>query len=220
MAQPKPITPQQTDFFTKAEDFFEENKKAISYGTSALLVLIIVVVYINNFYLPGRENEAQSQIFKAQQYFEMDSFRLALVGDGNYDGFLDIMDEYSWTKASNLSKYYAGVCYLRLGDYENAITYLGKFSTSEPIVGAMAMGAMGDAYSETGEMDKAVSHYKQAAKKANNEVLSPYYLFKAAMGLKVKGNNKDALELFKKIKSEYPDSNEGRDMEKYIAIVS
>lgn len=220
MAQPKPVTTDQSDVFTKAEDFFEKNKKAISYGVSALLLIIIAGVYINNFYLPGREQEAQSQIFKAQQYFEMDSFRLALEGDGNYDGFLDIIDDYSWTKASNLSKYYAGICYLRMDDYDNAITHLKKFSTSEPVIGAMGLGALGDAYSEKGDMDEAISYYKKAASKGNNNLLSPYYLFKAGLALKTKGNKEDALELFNKIKSEYPESTEGREIEKYIAMVS
>src|SRR5436190_16297037 len=109
MAQPKPANTEQSDFFTKAEDFFEKNKKAVSYGSSAVLILVIAVVAINNFYLPSKEKEAQPQIFKAQQYFEKDSFRLALNGDGNYDGFLKISDEYSWTKAACLSHYYAGV---------------------------------------------------------------------------------------------------------------
>ncbi len=219
MTQPKQAAHEQ-DVFTKAEDFFEKNKKLISYGAGALLALIIAGVYINNFYLPGREQEAQSQIFKAQQYFEMDSFRLALEGDGNYDGFLNIIDDYSWTKAACLSKYYAGICYLRMDDYDNAITYLKKFSTSEPVIGAMGLGALGDAYSEKGQMDDAVSHYKKAASKANNNMLSPYYLFKAGLALKAQGNKEDALEMFNKIKSEYPDSNEGREIEKYIAMVS
>lgn len=220
MAQPKPIHTDQADVFTKTEDFFEKNKNAITYGVSALLVVIIAVVYVTNFFLPGREKEAQSQIFKAQQYFERDSFMLALNGDGNYDGFLKIIDNYSWTKAANLSHYYAGVSYLRLGEYDNAITHLKKFSGKEPIISAMALGALGDAYSEQEEMDDAISYYKKAAAKAGNELLSPYYYFKAGMALRATDNKKEALEVFKKIKSEYPESKEGREIDKYIAMVS
>jgi len=221
MANPKPAVPQeQSDLFTKAEKFFEKNKKAVSIGFSVLLILIIVVVALNNFYLPSREKEAQAQIFKAQQYFEKDSFRLALDGDGNYDGFLKIIDNYGWTKAACLSHYYAGVSYLRLGEYDNAIKHLKKFSASEPVICAMALGALGDAYSEKGDMDEAISYYKKAAGKADNDFLSPYYLFKAGLALKVKGNKEKALEVFNKIKTDYPNSNEGRQIDKYIAMVS
>ncbi|HXH17484.1 MAG TPA: tetratricopeptide repeat protein [Chitinophagales bacterium] len=220
MAEKKPISTPQADIFTRAEDFFEHNKKWISFGISTALVLIVAVVAINNFYLPSREKEAQEQMFRAQQYFEKDSFRLALNGDGNYDGFLKIIDDYSWTKAACLSHYYAGISYLRLGEYDNAITHLRKFSTREPIVGAMGLGALGDAYSEKNDMDEAVNYYQKAAKKANNEVISPYYLLKAGLALKVKGKNEEALEVFKKIKSNYPESNEGKEIDKYIAMVS
>lgn len=219
MAQPQPIT-QGPDFFTRAEDFFENNKKTISYAISGLLLVIVAIVAIRNFYLPSREKEAQSQIFKAQQYFEQDSFRLALQGDGNYSGFLKIIDDYSWTKASRLSHYYAGVCYLRQGEYDNAIKHLKKFSSSEPVISAMALGALGDAYSEKNQMNDAISCYKKAAAKAGNEMLTPYYLFKAGLALKVQGSREDALKMFNKIKSDYPNSNEGRQIDKYIALVN
>jgi len=219
MAEQKPIT-HRSDFFTNAEDFFEKNKKTIAIGITSVLALVIAAVAFYNFYLPSQEKEAQAQIFKAQQYFEKDSFQLALNGDGNYDGFLQIIDDYGWTKACNLSHYYAGICYLRLGEYDNAIRHLKKFSGSEPVVGAVALGALGDAYSEKSDLDKAISYYKKAAGKGNNSLITPYYLFKAGLALKVKGKNAEALELFRKIKSEYPNSNEGRDIEKYIAMVS
>ncbi len=214
----QPVT--KVDFFTRVEEFFEENKKIISVGVSAILIVVVGIIAFNNFYLPAQETEAQEQMFMAQQYFEQDSFRLALDGDGNYGGFLKIISGYKFTKAANLSHFYAGVSYLRLGEFDNAIQHLNKFSGKEPVTSAMALGALGDAYSEKGDMDKAISHYRKAAAKGDNEMITPYYLFKAGLVLRMNGKNAEALKLFQQIKSEYPNSNEGRDIDRYIAMVN
>lgn len=220
MSEPKqPVA--EVDFFTKAEIFFEQNKKAISIGGSVALAAVLALFAFYGFYLPGKEQDAQDQMFRAQQYFEQDSFRLALNGDGNYVGFLSIIDDYGFTKASNLSQYYAGVSFLRLGEYDNAIKHLKKFSSKgEPVLCAMAKGALGDAYSEKNDMNEAISYYKKAADELENELITPYYLFKAGLALKVQGKKEDALKLFQKIKNEYPESTEGREIDKYIALVN
>lgn len=219
MSEPKHEA--EVDFFTKAENFFEQNKKALSIGGGVAAVALLALIAFYGFYLPGQEKAAQEQMFRAQQYFEQDSFRLALNGDGNYDGFLAIASEYGFTKAANLSHYYAGISYLRIGEYDNAITHLKKFSPKgEPVVCAMAKGALGDAYSEKNEMDEAVSYYKKAAEETKNELITPYYLFKAGLALKVQGKKDDALKLFRQIKNEYPESTEGREIDKYIAMVN
>ncbi len=79
-------------------------------------------------YLNKRNDEAQSQMYQAERYLEMDSLKLALNGDGNYLGFLDIVKDYKFTKAGNLAKYCAGICYLHLGNYNEAIDFLDKYS--------------------------------------------------------------------------------------------
>ena len=69
-----------------------------------------------------------------RKYFQKDSFNLALNGDGQYLGFIDVADEYSWTKTGKLANYYAGLCYLHLDEYVNAIEYLEDFSSDDIIL--------------------------------------------------------------------------------------
>jgi tetratricopeptide (TPR) repeat protein len=156
-------------------------------------------------------------MFVAEQYFQRDSFNLALNGDGNYFGFLDIISDYKMTKSSNLAKYYAGVCYLHLGDYEEAISYLKKFSTSDIMISSIKNGAIGDAYVELGEYKQAVSYYEKAANSNANEFSTPIYLNKAGQLLEDEGDFKKALDLYETIKADYPKSAEGRNIEKVIA---
>ncbi len=200
-----------------AQSFFEKNQMAIIGIAAALAILIggyfIWKVLINE----PAEKEAMASLTKAQQQFEVDSFALALENPGaGFDGFLDIIDNYGGTKAGNLANYYAGVSYLNLGNYQVAIEYLSDFSPSGKVSPIMKFGALGDAYSELNEFDKALSSYKKAAYNSDNNLLSPYYLKKYGMLSAVQGNQEQANDAFNKIKKDYPSSTQARDIEKYL----
>jgi tetratricopeptide (TPR) repeat protein len=166
-----------------------------------------------------REQEAREQMFMAERYFEMDSLNLALNGDGMYPGFLRIIDDYSMTKSANLSKYYAGVCYLKLGNFGEAIDHLKSFRGKDEIVGPMAQGALGDAYLESNQAAKAVSAYLKAAEMKENDFTTPLFLTKAAWTYEILNDYKKALAIYERIKKEYPTSTEAREIDKYIARV-
>jgi len=165
---------------SKSEKFIEKNQKFLTIIIGAAVVIVLGVFAFQKLYIGPREKAAQGQMFMAQKYFEQDSLKKALNGDGNYPGFLDIISDYSMTKASNLSKYYAGMCYLKLGKYEDAITYLKKFSSDDELVAPMATGGIGDAYMELGQKDKALEYYLKASEQRSNDLTTPLYLMRAA----------------------------------------
>lgn len=202
---------------SKTEKFVEENQKTISIVVFSILGLVALIMATKRFYINPKENEAQTQIFVAEQYFERDSFNLALYGDGNYFGFIDIIDEYGITKSGNLAKYYAGISYLHLGEFEDAILYLKKYKAKDKIVGAISYGALGDAYMETGETGKAIKNYLKASKYNKNQFTSPVYLMKAGYAYESISDYKAALKAYETIKEKYPESAEGRNIEKYIS---
>jgi len=202
---------------TKTEHFIEKNQKIILYVVGALVVIIGGYMALKKFYLGPKEKEAQSQMFWAERYFERDSLNLALKGDGNNLGFLDIIDEYGITKSANLAHYYAGMCYLKKGQYEDAIDQLKKFDGDDQIVSSMAKGAIGDAYMELGDNDKAIEYYKKAADNNSNLFTAPLFLMKAGWTYEIMGNYEEALKLYERIRKEYYKSYESREIEKYIA---
>ncbi|MCB0516436.1 MAG: hypothetical protein R2798_13205 [Chitinophagales bacterium] len=202
----------------RSEQFFEENKKLVIGITAAILLVAFVYFYFTRVYIPTQEEVAQKDMFMAQQYFAKDSFNLALNGDGNYPGFKEITQDYSsFTNAVNLANYYAGISYLRLKDYDSAIESLGKFKGKDMMVGAMALGALGDAYAEKGDMGNAISYYKKAAAHSDNEFTAPIFLQKAAEALEVEKKYSEALSLQQQLKDKYPNTAQGRDADKYIA---
>lgn len=203
---------------TNTEQFLEENYKPILIGLGIIIVLI-GIGWLGKLYLDKRNGEAQSQMYQAERYLEMDSLKLALNGDGNYLGFLDIASDYKLTPAGNLAKYYSGICYLHLGDYENAISYLGKYSKKDKVLGSLALGATGDAFIESGNTDKGIESYIKAADYAANSFNTPLFLMKAAEIYELNSKFQDALNLYERIQKEYPESTEGASIEKYIARV-
>jgi tetratricopeptide (TPR) repeat protein len=203
---------------SRSEHYLEENYKTLLIGLG-VIVLLVGLGWLAKLYFGKRNDEAQSQMFQAERYLEQDSLKLALNGDGNYLGFLDIAKNYKFTNSGNLAKYSAGICYLHLGNYKEAIDYLNKYSRKDKVIGSLAIGATGDAYVELGDLDKGASKYMEAADFAKNSFNTPLFLMKAGEIYELKGKFADALKLYERIEAQYPESTEGTTIEKYIARV-
>ncbi|MCD6090986.1 MAG: tetratricopeptide repeat protein [Bacteroidales bacterium] len=204
---------------TRTERVLEKHQKNILTGISVIIIIVLGYFAFQKYYLEPKEKDASEQMWMAEKYFGMDSLQLALDGDGNYYGFIDIIDEYGVTKSANLANYYAGICYLRLGQYEDAIDYLGDFSSDDQILAPMALGAIGDAYMELGETSKAASYYLDAANKEDNAFTAPVFIQKAAWAYELEENYSKALQLQNRLKKDFANTAEGRDAEKYIALL-
>lgn len=202
---------------SKTEVFIEKNQKIMGIVIGAIALVVLAYFGFQRFYLAPRETQAQSQMFMAEKYFEQDSLKLALNGDGQYPGFLEIIDDYGMTKSAKLAHYYAGIIYLNEGQFEEAISHLKKFKTKDALVQPMAQGAIGDAYMELGKTAEAADYYLKASKISENEFTTPVFLQKAAWAFEEAGNNAKALEAYDRIRVEFPRSAEARDVEKYIA---
>lgn len=202
---------------TTAERFFETNSKIITIIFGVAVAIALLLLATHRFYSLPREAKAKEQIFVAEQYFEKDSFNLAINGDGNYPGFLDIIADYGGTKAGKLARYYTGISNLHLGNYQEAINFLEDFSSDDLLLSPVALGATGDAYCELGNKEKAVKLYMEAAELNPNNFTSPVYFLKAGIIYEALGNKEKALSAYKMIKEKYSESSEGRTIDKYIA---
>lgn len=202
---------------SKTELFIANNQKTIIIVLAVLAIAVLAVFGVKKFYLEPREKEAQTAIYHAEQYFENDNFATALNGDGNYLGFVDIINDFGGTKTANLAKYYAGICYLNTGDFNQAVSYLKDFNGKDVLVSSLALGALADAYMELDKVAEAAAAYEKAANKSENTLTSPMYLLRAGMAYEMAGNYQQALNVYNKIKKDYPTSNEGFSIEKYIA---
>ncbi|MDM8161547.1 hypothetical protein QUH73_17150 [Labilibaculum sp. K2S] len=201
---------------SKTEQYIEKNQKKLSTIALVIIILAVGIFAYQKYYKAPLNERAQNQLFQAQRYFEKDSFNLALNGDENYPGFLDIIDEFSSTPAGNISEYYAGVSYLRMGKFQNAVDCLEKFSSDDFLLSALAKSAIGDAYMELGNTKKAALNYMDASSFNTNDFTTPIYLQKAGLAYEMLGEYNKALAAYETIEQDFSKSAEARDVEKYI----
>ena len=208
------------EIVSRSERFIENNKKNLSYGLIIIALIISAIIAYNQFYLIPRNQNANFAIFKGEQYFQQDSFNLALYGNGiDYDGFEYIVSKYKGTKSGNLAKAYAGICYYKTGNIESAIKTLKSFKTKEDNMAPAIIGLIGDCYIESGDVPQGISYFEKAAAKADNDFLSPIYLKKAGIAYESLNNYDKALKAYTAIKEKHAASMEAMDIEKYIVRV-
>ena len=209
------------DALTQSEAFLIKYKNAIIGGVVAVIIIVAGFIMYKNLYAEPREEKAQAALFKGQEYFEQDAFEQALNGDSiGYTGFLKVADDYSGTKAANLAKAYAGICYAQLGKYEEAVKMLDSFNGKDQMVAPAILGAAGNCYAQLGQLDKAASTLLSAADKADNNTLSPIFLIQAGEILVKQGKYDDAVNAYTKIKDKYFQSYQAMDIDKYIERAS
>ena len=201
---------------TKTERYIENNQKSLTIIVLAIIVVVGGYLGYKKLYLAPMEDKAQSQIFAAEQYFERDSFKLALNGDGNYLGLLDIIDKYGPTKTANLANYYAGVSYRELGQYDLAIKHLKKFNAGDLLITPLAYGAIGDCYVELKNYKEGINFYEKAINYNSNDFTTPIFLKKCGIVYEELKDYKSALKVYEEIKEKYPKSTEARDIDKDI----
>lgn len=212
---------EMNESLAKVQGFWEKFQKPILIIVAALVIGVGGWYGYNEYIVKPKEEKAADVLFKAQQYFTMDSSNLVLNGDGQSKGVLFVINNYGGTKAANLCKYYAGVSYLKLGDFNNAVKYLKDFSTDAKQIQLMAYGCLGDAYSELNKKEEAVSSYKKAAAAfEEDESNSAEYLFRAALLEEAGGKTKEALDLYKELKEKFPKTEKGFQADKYIYRLS
>ena len=202
---------------SKAEKYIEENKKSLSIIVGAIVVLVGGYFAWTRLYLAPLELEAQGQMYMAEKYFEKDSLNKAINGDGQFLGFKDISEQYGLTPSGNLAHMYLGLCYLHTGQYEEALAELKEYDGDDLVLAPISIGAQGDALAELNKPEEAIDLYMKAAESSKNNFTTPVYLMKAATLYESQAKYKDALKVYEQLKTDYPDTREGRDIEKYIA---
>ncbi|MBR3946598.1 MAG: tetratricopeptide repeat protein [Bacteroidales bacterium] len=204
----------------RTENWFEKHQKLIIIIFAAIVVIALGIIAYIKFVQQPKNREAMTELYMAEFAFAEDNFELALNGiEGEYSGFAAIVEDYGRTPSGNAARYYAGVCCMRLGQYEDAITYLEGFDSDDPMVGPMAVALIGDAHMELGDNEKAAKHYTQAAEKANNDYLSPLFLIKAGNTYELMGEYQKALDTYKRVQDDYYtvlERNDKTNIEKYI----
>ncbi len=211
---------------SKTEDWVAKNQKIIIGIVAGVTLITVGYLAFQKFVTAPKQDEAANEMFIAQQNFQKatdgvasDSlYKLALNGSEGKFGFVKIADEYSGTDAGNLANYYAGMAYLNTGKYAEAIDYLGKFSSKDIILSALAKGAIGDAYAQKNDQKEALANYIKAAESSKNDFTTPRFLMKAGKTALALGQKEDALKYFTDIKENYEATPEAASVDVLIGL--
>ncbi len=211
---------------SKTEDWVAKNQKIIIGLVAGVALVTIGYLAFQKFVATPKEEEAANEMFVAQQNFQKatdgvasDSlYKLSLNGSEGKFGFVKIADEYSGTDAGNLANYYAGIAYLNTGKYDEAIEYLGKFSSKDIVLSALAKGAIGDAYSQKNQPKEALENYIKASETSKNDFTTPRFLLKAGKTALALGNKEEALKYFTDIKENYDSTPEASSVDVLIGL--
>lgn len=204
------------DRLEQSEQFLEANRNLLL-GALGVIIAVLVGGFLFFQWRGSQDEDAQSRMFAAVNYFETDSLKQALNGDGQNPGLLTIADEYGSTKAGNLANFYAGVALLKQGKFQDASEHLEKFSSDDLFLQARAYCLQGDAQMELGNKDKAVELYLKAANYKANPFFSAQYLMKAAGAQEAAGKYAEAVKTYDRILNEYPNAPENNDAKRYRA---
>lgn len=207
------------NLYGKAEDYFNKNKNLVIGLGVGVVAVIGIMVYLKLKWLPEREAAAHKSMYISEFYFEQDSFKIALNGGSPMPGalgFKKVIENYKFTDAANLSKYYAGICEIKLGNFDNAIKYLESYSPKDEVLRAETNSLLGDAYSEKGSTDKALGYYAKSTECTTNKLVAPIFCLKAGLAHEKFNKKEEALKFYNKIKNEYPYSEQAQQIDKYI----
>jgi tetratricopeptide (TPR) repeat protein len=196
--------------------------KGLIIGISAAVILVAGgwLIYKKMFQEPKEERAAEA-IGKAQELFAAEKYEQALQGDGQNKGFLYMTKNYDGTKSGNLAHLYAGICYLKMGEFNKAVTQLKDFDTDSKQIQMIGYGRLADAYGELGKKQDAVDYYKKAGRHfQEDDFNSSEFLFRAGYLLETMGKNKEAVEVYKEIKDKFPRTEKGFSIDKYIYRLS
>lgn len=220
--QQQQVAPQDIEAVTKTEAFFEKYQKQILYGICAIVVIAAAWIGYVQFVQKPKIQKSNEALAKCENYFNADNYDKALNGDGQgCVGFLQVAKEYGSTKAGNLAHLYAGICYAQTEKWEEAKDELEKFSTKDDaIISPASLGLLGNVYANLGQNDKAIEYFLKAAKKADNNSLSPNYLIQAGQLYEAQGKPQKALDCYREVKTKYINSMAYQEIDKYIERLS
>ncbi len=207
--------------YYEATTWYENNKKIVNGVLTGIVILAIVIVaYLNN--VNSNNQKAIAELGKITSYYDQGKYDLAINGNlqENVRGLQSIVDDYGSTKAGELAGFYLANSYFELGNYDKALKYYLDVDVKDEMISASAIAGAAACYEAKGEYEKAASTYEKAAFRSTKDVNSPENMFHAGQNYLMAGNKEKAVELFRKVKKDYPTSGVAREIDRWIAEAS
>jgi tetratricopeptide (TPR) repeat protein len=207
--------------YVKVTGWYETNKKMVGMGVLALVVVVIgAYAYMNN--RRANDEKASAELGKVYTYYDQGQFQLAIDGvpERNIAGLKSIVDNYGSSASGEMARFYLANCWFQLRKFDEALAAYGSFSPDGHLFTVARLAGIAACYEAKGDYEEAASKFEKAATVYTNDVNAAENFGHAAANYARAGNKERALELYKKIKKEFPKSTLARDVDRYITELS
>jgi tetratricopeptide (TPR) repeat protein len=207
--------------YAKVTNFYEQNKRNISIGITALVALIIIgVIYFKN--KAENNDRATAQMSQVRPYYDNGQYQPAIDGapERNIAGLKSIVENYGNSRSGEIARFYLADCYFQLGKYDEALKNFEDFSPSDDMLAASRFAGIGACQEVLGKYQDAAENFEKAAGKQKTEASAAEDYANAARTYALAGDKERALELYKRLKKSYPTTAQGREAERFITQLS
>lgn len=207
--------------YAKLTGLYETHKKTLRYSITAVVIVVLVVVfYINN--QKANIEKASADLGKVYQYFDNGQYQVAIDGvpERNIPGLKAIVENYGGSTAGELARFYLANSYYQIGKYDEALEEFEAFSPTVELLVISRLSGIAACYEAKGEYARAAEFFEQAVGVNTNDVNAAENLNSAARNFALAGESERALDLYRKLKKNYPTTSYGREAGRFITQLS
>jgi len=206
-------------FYARAVGFFDRHKSMV-YGAGGAVVVILAAVAGLAWMSAQKESRAAEAAAPSIRNYEAGMYREALDGVAGSAGLLEIAETFSSTETGNLAHFYAADALYRLGEFDQAIELFRQYDKDRDYLGASALAGEANILEGRGQHAEAGALYVRAAEFHEDAEFSPRYLVDAGRAFESAGEYGRAVEIYERVKAEYPDAQVASDADFLIARAS
>jgi tetratricopeptide (TPR) repeat protein len=207
--------------YAKVISYYDRHRRTISMVITGLVVVILaVVVYTKN--RSDNNAKAISALGAIFQTYDAGQYQVAIDGipEKNVLGLKAIVDNYGNSANGELARFYLANAYYSTGKYEEALKEFQTFDAQDELLAVSRLAGIGACQEALGRYAEASAAFEKAAGKSAKDPAAAENLNHAARTIALAGDKAKAIELYKRLKKDFPSSTYARDADRFIAALS
>ena len=207
--------------YVKVTSFYEANKRTISIALTALVVAVFaIVIYAKN--RADNNEKAVTALGAIFESYDAGQFQTAVDGipEKNVQGLRSIVDNYGNSASGDLARFYLASAYVQLGRSDEALKEFEDCSPPGELLAVARLSGIGSCYESRGKFKEAAGSFEKAATQYPKDASAAENLNNAARDYAQAGDRDKAIDLYKRIKKNYPTTAFAREADRFIAQLS
>ncbi|MBM4166604.1 MAG: tetratricopeptide repeat protein [Ignavibacteria bacterium] len=208
-------------FVERASAWYYAYQKNVTTAVIAVLTIVGALWYYS-YHVRSNNERASAELGKVYSLYDNGQFKEAIEGnpDNKIPGLKSLVENYDGTDAGEIAELYLANAYSMTNDYENALKHFERCNVSDARLKAAVLAGIASCKELQKNYREAAEHYRKAAALSGVSVATPEYIFYAANNFALCGEKETARELYKRLKKEFPQSQQARDIDRFLEAIS